>query len=250
MDIYASVEFGCVAIGEKNHLVTPDRVQVGCKYEARVPIVNMTRHRLRYYVKTCDQRPESAMSLSSAAAYEYEYEGLETEGTVLEEAEDRYENTDGTNVTTLMQRLRKTSTDNDDLWTSSDGDLKKMTPGDDDDDDDDNTLSFIEPSESINRLKNENADSTSATDPDQSSSFVFRLDKPTGELGPNEKRFLNLSFCPLKAVSYTVNAKCYLICNDFPGIVTTLPVVLEGSGCATRLKVSDIVSRHRVIYSE
>lgn len=97
-------------------------------------------------------------------------------------------------------------------------------------------VTSIESSQSLDVLKNYNSEKLSVLN--QSSRFVFKFDELTGELGPNEKRYLKLSFCPLKSVSYMMKAKCYLMCIDFPEIVNVLPVVVKGKGCKTQLEVS------------
>lgn len=96
------------------------------------------------------------------------------------------------------------------------------------------TISSIDTTKSFNMSREQNSEYTPNSD---QSSFVFQFEKLTGELGPNEKCCLKLSFCPLKREMYTVHAKCYLICKDFPDILNILPVVLKGSGCKTQLEV-------------
>lgn len=76
-------------------------------------------------------------------------------------------------------------------------------------------------------------------------SFVFKFDPCEGELGPNEKRYLTLSFCPLENVLFTVNATLSLACKDFPEIMNILPVVVKGSGCKTQFKV---IEKRLMIY--
>lgn len=97
-------------------------------------------------------------------------------------------------------------------------------------------ITSIESSQSLDMLKNYNSEKVLV--PNQSSRFVFKFDKVTGELGPNEKRYLKLSFCPLRNVSYMMKANCYLMCNDFPEVVNILPVTVKGNGCKTLLEVS------------
>lgn len=94
------------------------------------------------------------------------------------------------------------------------------------------TIISIESMHSLNVLKNRDAEY-----PSKKSPFVFKLDKAIGELGPNERSYMKLSFCPKKSVLFTVNARCYLICDNFPDIVNILPLVIKGNGCNTKFEV-------------
>lgn len=70
--------------------------------------------------------------------------------------------------------------------------------------------------------------------------FVFEFDALVGELGPNERRDLRLSFRPTECLTYTVEATCYLTCDrdDYPEIFNALPITIQGTGCKTRFQVS------------
>jgi len=70
--------------------------------------------------------------------------------------------------------------------------------------------------------------------------FVFEFDEVVGELGPNERRNLRLSFRPTSNLTYTADATCYLTCDrdDYPKIVNALPVTIDGTGCRTQFQVS------------
>jgi len=82
--------------------------------------------------------------------------------------------------------------------------------------------------------------------------FVFEFDALVGELGPNERRDLRLSFRPTECLTYTVEATCYLTCdrNDYPEIFNALPVTIQGTGCKTRFQVSlkVVTINHRRAY--
>lgn len=95
-----------------------------------------------------------------------------------------------------------------------------------------NSTTSIESIQSLNVLKNKDAEK-----PSNQSQFVFKLNKDNGELGPNEKCYMKLSFCPIKSGLYTVNARCYLMCINFPDIVNILPLVIKGNGCNTKFEV-------------
>jgi len=82
--------------------------------------------------------------------------------------------------------------------------------------------------------------------------FVFKFDALVGELGPNERRDLRLSFRPIECLTYTVEATCYLTCDrdDYPEIFNALPVTIQGTGCKTRFQVSlkIVTINHRRAY--
>lgn len=82
--------------------------------------------------------------------------------------------------------------------------------------------------------------------------FVFEFDTLVGELGPNEKRDLRLSFRPTECLTYTVEATCYLTCDrdDYPEIFNALPVTIQGTGCKTQFQVSlkIVIINHRRAY--
>jgi len=81
--------------------------------------------------------------------------------------------------------------------------------------------------------------------------FVFEFDTVVGELGPNERRNLGLSFRPTANLTYTADATCYLTCDrdDYPNIVNALPVTIDGTGCRTQFQVSlkTVTINHRRI---
>lgn len=209
-NIYASVEFGCVTIGEKNRVLVQDDVQVKCEIDVQIPIVNTTRHRLNYYIHLCDQYPRSDIKSSPQSYSRYD------EFEEMEDTEYKY--------TSSIELQEDTVTDIEELEdnkssaTSSNSRIMSID-------------SMLTP---VRMLRDPNLKKIPG--PSQIP-FVFKFDKLAGELGPNEKKHLTLSFCPLNSVSYTVDAKCYLICNDFPEIVNILPVVIKGSGCNTQFKV-------------
>lgn len=206
-------------IGEKNYIHVPNNVQVGYEINTQIPIINMTRHRLHYYINTYDQqpRPEIKSSCSSHSGYER----LEK----IEETEHGHgpsqfrKNDNIININVMQENTSSTTVPSNN-----------------------SILMSIESTQSpINALKIWN--SGEKTDPNRLP-FVFKFNQLTGELGPNEKRHLTLSFCPLKNVLYTVNANCVLMCNNFPEIVNILPIVIKGNGCKTwfdvRMKSHDL----------
>lgn len=206
------MEFGCVVIGDNNSVQIPDNVQIGCDIDVQIPMVNMTRHRLHYYVKMYEQRPKPEIKTTNSmqsSVYD-DYEDFETEGIEQTQFGRPY-----------GPILDDHSTSNTDMNTKSLTSMSNST-----------RLTSIESTQSLNVLKLKNFNYCSEQTP-----FVFKFDKVAGELGPNEKCHLKLSFCPLKSETYTVDAKCYLMCNDFPEIVNILPVVIKGRGCKTRFEV-------------
>lgn len=210
-------------IGEKNHVIIPNNVQVGCKIDVQIPIVNMTRHHLHYYINIYDQQPKSdcvKSSSTSLPSIRFQYEGLEE--TEMESEKTGFENNSGFDYSDFVNsQFSETELENS---------MSSITM---------NTLSSItsiETTESLNVLKNRNY--TPKTLSPEQSSFVFKFDEPTGELGPNEKNYLKLSFCPLKSVLYTVNVKCYVMCSNFQEIINMLPADVKGSGCITQLEVN------------
>lgn len=209
------MEFGCVTIGEKNRVIVPDNVQVECEVDVQIPIVNTTRHRLNYYIHLCDQYPRSDIKSSSSSSSSYSgYDQFESEE--MEETEYRH--------TSSSELQEDTVTDTEELK-----DNKSSTTSSN------SRIRSIDSTQTpVRVLRDPNLKKTPG--PSQIP-FVFKFDRFTGELGPNEKNHLKLSFYPLKSVPYTVDAKCYLICNDFPEIVNILPVVIKGSGCNTQFKV-------------
>jgi len=82
--------------------------------------------------------------------------------------------------------------------------------------------------------------------------FVFEFDALVGELGPNERRNLRMSFRPTANLTYTADATCYLTCDrdEYPKIINALPVTIEGTGCRTRFQVSKktFIINHRRVY--
>ncbi|VVC36257.1 Immunoglobulin-like fold [Cinara cedri] len=226
IDIYASVEFGCVVIGEKNCIHIPNSVQVGCEIDTQVPIINMTRHRLHYYIYMYDQQPKSDIKSSSTSlsSIRFHYERLEETEDDSKETEENSEETDYGNTSEFDHNNAISGVE----LNNSKSSITLNTYS---------TITTIESTQSlINVLKNRNS-STKISNPEHSS-FVFKFDKLTGELGPNEKSYLKLTFCPLKRVLYTVNVKCYIMCNNFQEIINILPVVLKGSGCKTQLEIT------------
>lgn len=202
-------------IGDNNCVRIPDGVQVGCEIDVQIPIVNMTRHRLHYYVKMYEQRPKSETKPGSTRSSMYSgYEEFETDG--MEQTEFKQPNKPVQDDSTRSTGVKLEVT-------------KSLTPMSNS-----TRLTSIESTQSLNVLKFENFNYQ--LDPGQSP-FVFKFDKIAGELGPNEKSHLKLSFCPPNSVPYTIDAKCYLMCNDFPEIVNILPVVIKGRGCNTRFEV-------------
>lgn len=201
IDIYASVEFGCVAIGEKNH-VRVSAVQVGCEIAVPVPIVNTTRHRIRYYIcDVHDQRPEPGVSPSSvysAAGYEGEpeTEEIEEEPETNEELDEIREDDDGESTVIAVHD----STIDPKGWYSPETLTRTIGRGD-------------------GRLP------------------LFAFDEVAGQLGPNETHRLSLTFRPSRPTSYALRAKCYVMCDDFSEIISVLPVTVRASGCETRLEV-------------
>lgn len=210
--IYASVEYGCVMIGEKNYIHVPDNVQVGYEIKTQIPIINMTKHRLHYYINTYDQQPSP--EIKSSCSLHSGYEQLdEIETTEYEHRHSPFRKDE--NIIDISAKQENTSS----TTVSSNNSVSTS----------------IESTQSqVNALKIWNSDEK--MDPNQLP-FVFKFNQSTGELGPNEKRQLTLSFCPLKNVLYTVNTKCVLMCNDFPEIVNILPVVVKGNGCITLFDV-------------
>lgn len=209
------MEFGCVMIGDNNCVQIPDNVQVGCEIDVQIPIVNMTRHRLHYYIKMYEQRPKPETKPSSTQSSIYSgYEEFETDGMEQTEFKQPY------------KPLLDNSTCSSAIEIEDTKSLTTMSNS--------TRLTSIESTQSLNVLKFKNFNNQ--LDSEQSP-FVFKFDKIAGELAPNEKFHLKLSFCPLKSVPYTIDAKCYLMCNDFPEIVNILPVVIKGRGCKTRFEV-------------
>lgn len=201
-------------IGEQNRVHIPNSVQVGYEIDVQIPIVNKTRHRLHYNICMHDQelkfdKKSSSTSLSSPHYHNEELEEIEE---ISEENISELNYNNDINDTEHKNSKRSTII----LKTNS-------------------TKTSIESTQSHSVLKNQNTAITSNSD---QSPFVFDFDKLTGELGPNEKTYLMLSFCPLKSVLYTMNVKCYLMCNNFQKIINILPVILEGSGCNTQLEVN------------
>lgn len=208
-------------MGEKNDIFVPNDVQVGYEIDTQIPIVNMTRHRLHYCINIYDQLPKSEIkTYPSTPSIYYGCEELEIEE--MDETEYWYINSNNNNSTRKCQK-------NSAADIIIENTKNSLTISD-------SSSSTITPSESKQSLDILNWNNENTYDPYQLS-HVFKFDKLTGELGPNEKSHLNLSFCPLKSVLYTLNAKCYLTCNDFPELVTILPIVLKGSGCKTQLEV-------------
>jgi hypothetical protein len=207
INIYASVEFGCVTIGEKNRVLVSNDVQIGYEMDVLIPIVNKTRHRLRYNIKMYNQQPmpETIHDCSSLSSVCSKYnEELEIEKIEYE-------------CTSEIQEDVATDTELEDaksfMYNNS-------------------TTISIESIQSLNALKYKDAEK-----PSNQSQFVFKLDKDNGELGPNEKCYMKLSFCPIKSGLYTVNARCYLMCTNFPDIINILPLVIKGKGCNTKFEV-------------
>lgn len=210
-------------IGERNVVNIPNSVQVGCEIDAQIPIVNMTRHRLHYYINMYDQYPRSDVkppSDTSLSSSRYPYEGLDEAG------EEENEDTERQNPRNGLDN------DNGDIsdveFVNSKSSTTTLNTY--------STITSIETTQSLDVLKNRNT-AVSSSNADQRP-FVFKFDKPTGELGPNEKTYLKLSFCPLKCVLYTANVKCYLMCNNFQEIINILPVIVKGNGCKTQLEVN------------
>lgn len=215
------MEFGCVAIGEKNHILVPNDVQIGYKIDTQIPIVNMTRHRLHYCINIYDQLPKSEAKIFPSSPSNY-LDCKELDNEEMDEIEYSHTSSNSINSSRKFEANSATDikvTENTKSSLTTSNSFTKTT---------------IESKQSLDILNNWNKEKTS----DQNKlSYVFKFDKLTGELGPNERSYLNLSFCPLKSVLYTVKAKCNLMCNDFPELVTILPVVIKGSGCKTQFKV-------------
>lgn len=170
----------------------------------------MTRHRLHYYIKMYNQHPKSEITYdysSSSPMYSEYCKELETE----EMGGTEYE------CTTKLQEDVATKIELEDA--------KSLVSNN-------SSIMSIESMQSLDVLKNNDAEK-----PSHQSKFVFKFDKDNGELGPNEKCCLKLSFCPMKSVLYTVNARCYLTYKDFPDIVNVLPLVIKGNGCNTTFEV-------------
>lgn len=224
IDIYASVEFGCVTIGDKN-CVCVSNVQTGCEIETQIPIVNMTRHTINYYIKIYDQqaRTKTKSTILLPSEYSEEYEFELTEETASNYTSKLYKNTNN-NTDEFMQKHESKERNIRYNYETLD-DRSSMTSNF-------SSIESIESTQSVNEFKNQSSDEIM-----KQTSHIFKFKKPTGELRPNEKHYLNLLFCPLENTLYKINAKCYLTCNDFPEIVCILPVVMKGSGCNTCLKV-------------
>lgn len=210
-------------IGDRNLVRIPNSVQVGCEIDAQMPIVNMTRHRLHYYIKMYDQHPRSDVKPPSGtplSSTRYPYGGLDEAGEEESENTAEYQNpcsgldNDNGDISDVELVNYKSST----ITLNSNS-----------------TITSIEATQSLDMLRNRNTAGTPSS-PDQRP-FVFKFDKLMGELGPNEKTYLKLSFCPLKCVLYTMNVKCYLMCNHFQEIINILPVIVKGNGCKTKLEV-------------
>lgn len=223
IDVYASVEFGCVAVGEKNR-VRVSAVQVGCEIVVPVPIVNTTRHRIRYCVRDVYDRrlesgatppPPSSVYSGGAGGHgmEPETEEIEEEPETIEESDDIGEDDGGgeSTITTVHERT-------------------------------------VDPT---GRFSPETR-TTAIGDGGGGRLPAFEFDEIVGQLGPNEAGSLNLFFRPYRPRSYALRAKCYVMCEDFPGVVSVLPVVVTGSGCETRLEVRtqrQCRSRHAYYYA-
>lgn len=183
----------------------------------------MTRHRIRYYIKPYEQKLNSEIKPCTSFSTLFS-EGLET--TEMEETThrsicDTYEE-NNTNINeNLIQKLETNFIEPQHELLNNKSSLTLNS-----------TIPSIEFKQSLNVLKNQ--DITKIID---QMSYVFKFDKITGELKPNEKQFLEILFCPLENILYTMNANCYLMCVDFPEIICTLPVVINGNGCETRFKV-------------
>lgn len=243
IDIYASAEFGCVTIGERNRVEVPNDVQVGCEMRNEcVPIVNTTRHWLRYCIEVNGEHhsvnnelmefPSTGRRCSWDSLVEQEIDG--EENGVESEIGDGSENDGG---------LEKDDGPENENENESEG-----GGGPKDDDESSSTM--------MNRSSDIYSITSSMTSPTkfgrQSSMwrsgaekttpwpFVFEFDSLVGELGPNERRNLRLSFRPTANMTYTADATCYLTCDrdDYPKIVNALPVTIEGTGCRTLFQVS------------
>lgn len=263
IDIYASAEFGCVTIGELNRVVVPNDVQVGCEMrDERVPIVNTTRHWLRYCIEVSSQHhsvSNEVMALPSTSrryswgsivegdeeinseeigAEEFEGEGISDEEVDEEMTYREYKS---------YTRLEKDTVVEKETYRSDDAESKEEEDEEPEQDlrsfstmtnqsYDNNTISSAMSSVKLRRSL-----SMPRNDAERSTPwpFVFAFDTISGELGPNERRYLRLSFLPTESLSYTTDAKCYLTCDrsDYPEIVNALPVVIEGTGCRTRFQV-------------
>lgn len=205
-------------------MIVPGDVQVECAVDVQIPIVNTTRHRLNYYVHLCDQYPRSDVKSPPSTYSGYD----EFESEEMEETEYRHTSSSELHEDTVTTDVEEPEDNKSSSTSRSNSRI----------------MSIDSAQTPIRVLRDPNLQKTPS--PGQIP-FVFKFDKVAGELGPNEKSHLTLSFCPLKCVPYTVDAKCYLICNDFPEIVNILPVVIKGSGCDTRFKVriKIPVARHR-----
>jgi len=218
INIYACVEFGCVVIGENNNVYVPGSVQVGCEINMQIPIINTTRHRLHYCIVMRDQRSKSETNTENGS------ERLGSSCFEYDRLEEMTEYEHGSSPDKL--RNDRNGVDSRDTSTSS-----TTVP------DDNSLLTSVESARSapVSELNTWSFDERKSG-PNQLPS-VFKFERLAGELGPNEKRRLTLSFCPFKDTPFTVNAKCYLKCDEFPEVVSILPVVVTGNGCKTSFKV-------------
>ncbi|XP_025195925.1 LOW QUALITY PROTEIN: uncharacterized protein LOC112595057 [Melanaphis sacchari] len=279
IDIYASAEFGCVTIGEWNHVVVPDDVQVGCDmWNGHIPIVNMTRHRLRYCIEMNSQHhsvnneviefpPDKRRYSWSLGAKEeiddeeigVEYTDYYTEleidaGTEMDVGSEMIDDGSNKNAKSEMDaelkkyaKPKKNAVPEKDTGSEYDEPKRKAGP------DEDNEYSSMNQSYdeySINsttvsvkkfeRLSSMLRGEVKRCERTTPWPFVFSFDKLVGELGPNERRNLRLSFRPTECLTYTADATCYLTCDhdDYPEIFNALPVTIQGTGCKTRFQVT------------
>lgn len=278
IDIYASAEFGCVTIGEGNHVEIPNDVQMGCLiWDERVPIVNMTRHWLRYCIEVTSQHhsvknelmdlmkfsstPKHRYSWGSVAEQEIhdeeiggEYKMMYTESEIdagSAENDDESENDeDGVDKDAVPETHaapeKHTRPEN---YIKSEYAEPEGEAGPEENDESSSTTtnrsygmysissSMASPRSKFGRLSSILQGDANRTTPWP---FVFAFDSLVGELGPNERRDLRLSFHPTEDFTYTVDATCYLTCDrdNYPKIVNALPITVEGTGCRTQFQVS------------
>lgn len=207
MDVYGSAEYGRVTVGGGgNRVRAPGPVQVGCAVDVPIPIVNTTRHSLRYQVNTFERRWRPA---GSAAEIRRRPASGPENGSGYGDGSD-YEDGSG----------------NED--GSGYGDEGETGGGDE--------------TERGRRASSGDGNRTAAGE--NSTGFEFR--PAVGRLAPNETRRLCLSFRPAAGVPCAADAECRLTCDDFPGIVTVVPVTVEGDGCdGTRFEVRNDNNRHK-----
>ncbi|XP_026809873.1 uncharacterized protein LOC113551681 [Rhopalosiphum maidis] len=280
IDIYASAEFGCVKIGERNHVVVPYDVQVGCEmWDEHVPIVNTTRHRLRYCIEVSSQHhsvnnevieflpTKRRNSWGSGIREEIcgeeidiEYENYYTKSEMDDESEMLDDGSEKNAESEIDGELNKYAKPKKNILPEKHDRSEKDTrpeytepereAGPEEDDEISTMANQSYDEYSINSAtmsvrKLERLSSMLRGDVDRferttSWPFVFAFDVLTGELGPNERRNLRLSFSPTECLTYTADAICYLTCdrNAYPEIFNVLPITIQGTGCKTRFQVT------------